>query len=299
MAAVGDVFDTADLDAGVLHDGFDVADRVRRGCVGFDGDAGFWGVDGAGAAVQVDAGGGSADVGGAEVEGLAGDVDLDGVEEFAVENFDADDMGVFGRDELLDESGGVQAELECVFRAGLGGDGGAELREAVETLDAGAGAADVGLDDDGPAKALGGVSRLRSPVDDASLGVRDAELVHQRELAGFRKLGAEGLEAVEDFDAASFEVLEEPEGVENLVAVVAIPGGRRHAIEDEGVLLLRMVFGGVEVVGGVELDVRCAATVELGEERLEPVRLLVIDGDRECVWHRLIGYDVWQGCADA
>ena len=107
---------------------------------------------------------------------------------------------------------------------GSGCDGGAELGEAVEALDACAGAADVRLDDDGPAQAFGCVVGLRGPVDDAGLGVGDAELVHEDELAGFAELGGEGLEAVDDFDAAGFEVLEEAEGVEDLVAVVAVPG---------------------------------------------------------------------------
>ena len=81
----------------MLHDGFYVGDGVGGWGVGFDGDAGLGGVDGAGAAVQVCAGCRAADVGGAEVEGFAGDVDLDGVEVFAVEDFDADDVGVLRR----------------------------------------------------------------------------------------------------------------------------------------------------------------------------------------------------------
>ena len=107
----------------VLHEEFDVADGVGGWSVGFDGDAGFGGVDGAGSAGQVCAGGGAADVGGAEVEGFAGDVDLDGVEVFAVEDFYADDVGVLRGDELLDERGGVEAELESVGGAGVCGDG--------------------------------------------------------------------------------------------------------------------------------------------------------------------------------
>ena len=194
----------------------------------------------------------TADVGGAEVKGFARDVDLDGVEEFAVEDFDADDVGVKRGDEFLDEGGAVEAELESVGRGGGGVDGGLELREGVEAFDAGTGAADVGLDDDGPAEAFGCSRCLRCAVDDAGLRVGDAERVHEGELAGLGELGLEGFEAVDDTDAAGFEVLKEAEGVEDLVAVVAVPGRGGHAVEDERILFFRMVFRGVEVVGREE-----------------------------------------------
>ena len=52
-------------------------------------------------------------------------------------------------------------------------------------------------------------ARLGGPVDDAGFGVGEPERVEQGQLAGLRELGAEGGEAVEDADAAGFEVLEE------------------------------------------------------------------------------------------
>jgi hypothetical protein len=39
------------------------------------------------------------------------------------------------------------------------------------------------------------------------------------------------------------------------------------------------------VLGGEEFDVGCAAAVKLGEERFEPVRLLVVDGDGKRAGH--------------
>src|ERR1700742_3802339 len=42
VTGVGDVLDAADVDAGVLHEEFDVCDCVGRWIEGFDGDAGFW-----------------------------------------------------------------------------------------------------------------------------------------------------------------------------------------------------------------------------------------------------------------
>jgi hypothetical protein len=119
-------------------------------------------------------------------------------------------------------------------------------------------------------------------MDDAGLRVGDVELVHEDELTGFGELGAEGLEAVDDLDAAALEVLQEAEGVEDLVAVVAVPGAGAHAVEDERVLFFRVVFRGVKVVGSVELDVGRTTAVQLGEEWFEPVGLLVVDRDRKC-----------------
>ena len=79
IAVVGDVFDAADLDAGVLHDALDVGDDLARRLKAFHAQAALRGIDGACGAVQLNAAGGAADVRRAEVEGFAGDVDLDRV----------------------------------------------------------------------------------------------------------------------------------------------------------------------------------------------------------------------------
>ncbi len=50
VALVGDVFDAADVDAAVVHEEFYVCYCVRWRRVGFYGDAGLGGVDGAGTA---------------------------------------------------------------------------------------------------------------------------------------------------------------------------------------------------------------------------------------------------------
>ena len=60
-------------------------------------------------------------------------------------------------------------------------------------------------------------------------------------------------------------------------AVVAVPGRRAHAIEDQRVFLLGMLFRREGVVGRVQLHVTGTTAVKFGEERLEPVGLLVID----------------------
>src|SRR5512142_3076272 len=67
--------------------------------------------------------------------------------------------------------------------------------------------------------------------------------------------------------------------MEGRLPVAAQVRRRARAIHDERVG--DVVFGWIETVrGGVEPDVRHVAPLELGEERLEPVGLLVVDGDR-------------------
>ena len=99
--------------------------------------------------------GGAADVSGTEIEGVAGDADANGVKELSVKDFDADDGLVAGGDELLHEGCGVHAEGESIFVARRDVCGESKLLRCVETLDASAGAADVGLDDNGKTQAFG------------------------------------------------------------------------------------------------------------------------------------------------
>ncbi len=77
------------------------------------------------------AGGRAANVGRTQVEALAGDVDLDGVEECTVQDLHADDVCVLRGDELLHQRGGVECEDEFaplggkrqIFRGVEAGDG--------------------------------------------------------------------------------------------------------------------------------------------------------------------------------
>ena len=101
IAIVGDVFHAADLDAGVLHDALDIGDDLARWLVAFHAYAALRRIDRACCAVQVHAAGGAADVCRAQVEGLAGNVDLDGVEIAAVQHLDAHDMRVARGNEFL------------------------------------------------------------------------------------------------------------------------------------------------------------------------------------------------------
>jgi len=60
-------------------------------------------------------------------------------------------------------------------------------------------------------------------------------------------------------------VLKKAEGVEDLIAMVAVPGRRTHAVEDERISFFGMVCGAVGVLHGVEFEIVCATTVQLGE----------------------------------
>ena len=200
-------------------------------------------------------------------------MDLDRVEIAAVQHLDADDVSVARGDEFLDQRGRVDAEGESVLSGGRA----ARPCGRVEALDACAAAADIRLDDDGPAEAFGGGEGLAGAMDHARFRVGQAEVVEQRELGGLGEFGAKGLEAVDDADSAALEVFEIAEGVEDGVAVLAVPCRWAHAVDDERILIFGVVFGGVGVLDGVQLDVVRAATVEFGEEGFEPVLLFVVD----------------------
>ena len=109
-------------------------------------------IDGARGAIQFDAAGGAADVRRAQVEGLAGDVNLNRVQIAAVQHFDTHDMRIACGNELLHQRGRIHAEgktIRCVRR--LRGRG-SQLRWMIKALDARTAATDVRLDDDRPAK---------------------------------------------------------------------------------------------------------------------------------------------------
>src|SRR6185437_16986059 len=69
----------------------------------------------------------------------------------------------------------------------------------------------------------------------------------------------------------------------------AIRGGA-HAVEDEPVIAFAVELGRIEVVlSGIDADVRRLAAVKLGKQRLEPVRVFVIDGNG-LLWHTFLRF---------
>jgi len=146
-------------------------------------------------------------------------------------------------------------------------------------LDPGATAADVGLDEDREAEGFRRRDRLLRPAQHPGRGVGDAEARHKRVLRRLRQLIAEGRCAVQDRRADIVEVLQVAQRVKDRLAPAAHPGRWAHAVDDEAVRHLALVRV-VDVIGGVERDVRDAKPVELHEERLEPLGVLVQDRNR-------------------
>ena len=112
VAIVDEVLDAADVDAGGLHDALDRVDDLGRRRVALDVQAGLGGFEHAGGAERL-AARGLADVRRAEIEGLAGEVDLDGVEILAAEGLDAGDVTAACGNELLHQGDVVEAELRA------------------------------------------------------------------------------------------------------------------------------------------------------------------------------------------
>ncbi|MCY1007459.1 hypothetical protein OV079_18265 [Nannocystis pusilla] len=130
-----------------------------------------------------------------------GGEDLDRVEELAADDLDAHDPPAAQRAQLLHQRGLVDAEIELAPIGGLG-----ELGRTVEATDPGPAAADVGLDEDRPAQALGGEQRLAGVVDDAGARITEAEVVEEAELVGLGDLVAVDGAAVDDGDLAPLPV---------------------------------------------------------------------------------------------
>ena len=272
VAVVDHVFDAADVDGSAPHDRFASADDVVGRRVAFDFEAGLGGVDGTGGALELDAVGALADVGGAEVEGFARCEDLDRIEDATAQDFDADDVAAAGGNVFLNERRVIDAEIEAVF-----GGGAFEVGGLVEAYDAGAAAADVRFHDDREAKAVGRGGRLRWVVEHAGRGVREAQRFEERQLAGLAGFDGERVKTVDDGDLQTFEMGEPAKGVEHPLDAAAKVGGRAHAVEDERVGAFG--FGRVVAVRPwVEADVRKSAAVEFRKERPEPVGMLVVDG---------------------
>ena len=198
--------------------------------------------------VQVRAGRRAADVRRAQVERLARDVHLDRVQKLAVQHLHPHDMRILRRDELLHQRGRVQAELPAHPDAGLSSDAACSCESAIEALHARTRAADIGLHHDGPAQAFRSRRRLRRAGGSPGPSGRRCRASPSAKLAGLAEFGAERLEPVDHLHAAALQVLQKAQRVEDLVAVVAVPCRGLHAVEDQRVLLFRVVGRAVEVV---------------------------------------------------
>ena len=155
-------------------------------------------------------------------------MNLDRVEEFAVQHLDSNDVRITRRNKFLHQRGGIQTEDEAVLLSGQ-----SQSLRSVEAPHAGSAAADIRLDDQRPAKPLSRRQSLRRSMNYPGFRIRQPKLLKQQELRRLRELGAKSLEAVDDAHSAAFQVLQVPQRVEDGVAVIAVPRRRAHLVQDE------------------------------------------------------------------
>src|SRR5215471_18912383 len=185
-------------------------------------------------------------------------------------------------DELLHQRGRVQTQIQlsCLRRF-------LELAEVVEPLDPGAAAADVGLDHDREPQALRRLGGVVGRIDHPRLGVGKTELFQQLKLEGFRSLVAKSLLSVHHTATALLEVGKVVKGVKDPLAVTTPVSRRAHAIEDQRIIAFSVQLRGIKQmllrVHAYEGDV---PLFERRKQRLKPMRMLVIDGNRLLkLWH--------------
>jgi hypothetical protein len=117
-------------------------------------------------------------------------------------------------------------------------------------------------------------------VDDPCRRERQAQRLEEGQLQRLRGLDAERAEPVHHAHAEVLEMGQVVQRVEDAVAAAAQVGRRAHAVEDQAELAAVAVGGVVAVAAGIERYVGDGAAIELGEERPEPLRVLVVDGNR-------------------
>ena len=178
------------------------------------------------------------------------------------------------RRHLLHQGDAVHAEIErpALSRRGQGGC-------ILEPLDTRATPADVGLHQNRkPEPGSRGDDRGRA-VREPSLRVWDAEFFEYLEL---QRLGGIHLvrgSAVDDWDADALEVAEPLQRIERRLPVTTQVCRRTRTIEDERIR--RRAFPRiVRVRRGIEPHIWHASPIQLGEQRAEPIGVLVEDGDR-------------------
>ena len=121
--------------------------------------------------------------------------------------------------------------------------------------------------------------RLARVVDDPGLRIAESQFGENFELIGLRDFDRVDVGPVDHRDAGPVEVAEPIEGVERGLPVAAEIGRGTRPVDDEGIG--RVEVGGIVLMGvGIEPDPGDAAAIEFQKQRPEPIRVLVIDGDR-------------------
>ena len=116
VTVIDDVLDAADLDACSGRDRLHVGNHLSRRREGFDAQVVFRRIGRACAAVERDTVAGLANINGAQVETLARGLNVDGVQEAAVQHFDARDVATAGGNVFLHQRGLIKPYLQTAFR---------------------------------------------------------------------------------------------------------------------------------------------------------------------------------------
>src|SRR6185437_15610252 len=122
-------------------------------------------------------------VGGTEIEGVLGRVNVDCVKKLSVEHLDAGDVAVAQRRQLLHQRHSIDAEVDPATLCRL-----RQCSGIVETRDARSAATDVWLHHNRESEPASRLWRQRRVVDDANRGVGKPELLENIELQRFRGL---------------------------------------------------------------------------------------------------------------
>src|SRR4029079_3559258 len=265
-------------------DSFHLVDDVTRRRELLDTHPVLLRIDGARGARKLLAVGGLADVRRTEIERVLGWVDVDAVEKLSAEHLDAGDMPVAERGQLLDESNSIDPQIDASAPSGV-----FQTLRGVEARDAGTASADVRLDDDRKAKAACRLPGERGVVDDQRPRIGKPELVEDVKLQCLGRLHRLARRAVHHRDANPLEVSQPALGMKGYLTMSAQICRRTGAIEYEGERRRRLRRV-IRMRGGVDALVAQTAPIELGEQRLEPVRMLVVDRDRSigCCRHLIL-----------
>jgi len=241
-------------------------------------------IDRARAAGKLLAVGGLADIGGAKVERIFGRINVDRVEEISVEDFDARDVRIPERRELLNERDVIHAEIDQSHAGG-----GSERLRVVEAGDARSAPANVRLHDDGESQVTGSFRSERAIVDHPRSRIREVELLEYVELERLRNLHLVGGGTVHERNSDPLEVTQPAQSMKGYLLVSAQVRRRTRSIENQRVG--RLSLGRIVVMRrGIDARVGYLAPIELGEQRLEPIRMLVVDRDRSigCCRHCIL-----------
>src|SRR5579859_121144 len=177
VAIVNYVLDSANLDARVFHDALHILNHLARRSIAFHLQAVFRSVHRTYCSRQFFTLCALADVSGTQIEGFAGGVNLNRIEELAAEHFDASDDTATGWEKFLHQCDLIDSEVELAFVYGS-----LQLLGPVEANDPGAAAANIRLYHQWVADFFRGRQSLRRMINHQRLRIRQSQRFEKGEL---------------------------------------------------------------------------------------------------------------------